>query len=44
LSLTPKCILLIDGIHRSILAAFRKTHDAHNISFYSCLTFDVQQE
>jgi len=26
LSLTPKHILLMDGIHRSILAAFRKAH------------------
>jgi len=43
LSLTPKRILPMDGIHRPILAAFRKAHDAH-VLFYSCLTFHVQRE
>jgi len=31
----------MDGIHSPILAAFCKAHD---VSFYSCLTFYVQQE
>jgi len=43
LSLTPKHIFLMDGIHRPILAAFRKAHDAH-VLIYSCLTFHVQRE
>jgi len=33
----------MDSIHSPILAAFRKAHDAHDVSFYSCLTFDVQR-
>jgi len=44
LSLTSERILRMDGIHSPILAAFRKAHDAHDVSLYSCLTFDVQQE
>jgi len=44
LFLTLKRILPIDCIHRLILAAFCKAHDAHDVSLYSCLTFDVQRE
>jgi len=44
LSLASKRILRMYGIHSPILTAFRKAHDAQDVSFYSCLIFDVQQE